>query len=113
MKGRIQVEKKVLIIFGPKRDEMMGGWRKLHNELHNVCCCCFNWLYSPVPDFRILILWFHNLFPHGRTSDQLVARPIICAYHQIFEDDQIGDEKGGAQCTRGDRKCVQNSGWNT
>jgi hypothetical protein len=19
-------------IFGPKRDEMMGGWRKLHNE---------------------------------------------------------------------------------
>jgi hypothetical protein len=24
-------------IFGPKRDEMMGGWRKLHNEkLHNL-----------------------------------------------------------------------------
>jgi hypothetical protein len=24
-------------IFGPKRDEVMGGWRKLHNEeLHNV-----------------------------------------------------------------------------
>jgi hypothetical protein len=24
-------------IFGPKRDEMMGGWRKLHNEkLHNI-----------------------------------------------------------------------------
>jgi hypothetical protein len=24
------------IIFGPKRDEMMGEWRKLHNEeLHN------------------------------------------------------------------------------
>jgi hypothetical protein len=22
-------------IFGSKRDEMMGGWRKLHNELHN------------------------------------------------------------------------------
>jgi hypothetical protein len=23
-------------IFGPKRDEVMGGWRKLHNEeLHN------------------------------------------------------------------------------
>jgi hypothetical protein len=24
-------------IFGPKRDEVAGGWRKLHNEeLHNV-----------------------------------------------------------------------------
>jgi hypothetical protein len=26
-------------IFGPKRDEMIGGCRKLHNEeLHNLCC---------------------------------------------------------------------------
>jgi hypothetical protein len=26
-------------IFGPNRDEMMGGWRKLHNEdLHNLYC---------------------------------------------------------------------------
>jgi hypothetical protein len=25
------------IIFGPKRDEVTGGWRKLHNEeLHNL-----------------------------------------------------------------------------
>jgi hypothetical protein len=25
-------------IFGPKRDEVKGGWRKLHNEeLHNLC----------------------------------------------------------------------------
>jgi hypothetical protein len=23
-------------IFGPKRDEVMGGWRKLQNELHNL-----------------------------------------------------------------------------
>jgi hypothetical protein len=32
------VEKKVLRrIFGPKRDEVMGYWRKLHNEeLHNL-----------------------------------------------------------------------------
>jgi hypothetical protein len=31
-------EKKILrIIFGPKRDDMTRGWRKLHNEeLHNV-----------------------------------------------------------------------------
>jgi hypothetical protein len=26
-------------IFGPKRDEVIGGWRKLHNEeLHNLHC---------------------------------------------------------------------------
>jgi hypothetical protein len=25
--------------FGPKRDEMTGGWRKLHSEeLHNLYC---------------------------------------------------------------------------
>jgi hypothetical protein len=25
------------VVFGPKRDEMMGDWRKLHNEeLHNL-----------------------------------------------------------------------------
>jgi hypothetical protein len=23
-------------IFGPKRDEVTGGWRKLHNEPHNL-----------------------------------------------------------------------------
>jgi hypothetical protein len=24
-------------VFGPKRDELIGGWRKLHNEeLHNL-----------------------------------------------------------------------------
>jgi hypothetical protein len=26
-------------IFGPKREEVIGGWRKLHNEeLHNLYC---------------------------------------------------------------------------
>jgi hypothetical protein len=26
-------------IFGPKRDEVIGGWRKLHNEeFHNLYC---------------------------------------------------------------------------
>jgi hypothetical protein len=30
-------ENRVLRIFGLKRNEMMGGWRKLHNEeLHNL-----------------------------------------------------------------------------
>jgi hypothetical protein len=38
-KYRMRVsEKRVLRrIFGPKRDEVTGGWRKLHNEeLHNL-----------------------------------------------------------------------------
>jgi hypothetical protein len=31
-------ENRVLRIFGPKRDGVTGGWRKLHNEeLHNLC----------------------------------------------------------------------------
>jgi hypothetical protein len=31
------VENRVLRkIFGPKRDEVIGGWRKLHEELHNL-----------------------------------------------------------------------------
>jgi hypothetical protein len=26
-------------IFGPERDEVIGGWRKLHNgDLHNLYC---------------------------------------------------------------------------
>jgi hypothetical protein len=29
-------ENRVLRIFGPKRDEVTGGWRKLHKELHNL-----------------------------------------------------------------------------
>jgi hypothetical protein len=25
-------------LFGPKRDEVIGGWRKLHNgDIHNLC----------------------------------------------------------------------------
>jgi hypothetical protein len=33
-------ENRVLMrIFGPKEDEVKGGWRKLHNEeLHNLYC---------------------------------------------------------------------------
>jgi hypothetical protein len=32
-------EKGALRIFGPKRDEVTGCWRKLHNEeLHNFTC---------------------------------------------------------------------------
>jgi hypothetical protein len=32
-------ENEMLRIFRPKRDEVTGGWRKLHNEeFHNVYC---------------------------------------------------------------------------
>jgi hypothetical protein len=32
-------ENRVLRIFVPERDEVIGGWRKLHNEeLHNLYC---------------------------------------------------------------------------
>jgi hypothetical protein len=36
--GKIKPENRVLRrIFGPKRDEMTGGWRNLYNEeLHNL-----------------------------------------------------------------------------
>jgi hypothetical protein len=33
-------------IFGPKGEEVMGGWRKLHNELHD--------LYSPSYIIRMI-----------------------------------------------------------
>jgi hypothetical protein len=29
-------ENRVMRIFRPKRDEVIGGWRKLHNELHDL-----------------------------------------------------------------------------
>jgi hypothetical protein len=29
-------ENRVLIIFSPKRDEMVRGWRKLHDDLYSV-----------------------------------------------------------------------------
>jgi hypothetical protein len=37
IKSRTQTEGYLSRIFGPKTDEVTGGWRKLHNkELHNV-----------------------------------------------------------------------------
>jgi hypothetical protein len=34
---RVVFGNRVLRIFGPKRDEVRGGWRKLHNEeLHSL-----------------------------------------------------------------------------
>jgi hypothetical protein len=34
---KVFAKRVVKIIFGPKRDQVTGGWRKLHNEeLHNL-----------------------------------------------------------------------------
>jgi hypothetical protein len=52
----------LMIIFGPKKDEETGGWRKLHNEeLHN--------LYSSPSIIRIItrrIRWAGNVARMGR-----------------------------------------------
>jgi hypothetical protein len=36
---QLRHHRKLYLIFGPKRDEVTGGWRKLHNEeLHGLYC---------------------------------------------------------------------------
>jgi hypothetical protein len=44
---RVSENRELRRIFGPKRDEVTGGWRELHNEeLHN--------LYSPPSIIRMI-----------------------------------------------------------
>jgi hypothetical protein len=62
-------------IFGPKRDEVMGGWRKLHNEeLHK--------LYSSPNLIRVIKLrrmrWTWHVARTGQMRDAyriLVVKP--------------------------------------
>jgi hypothetical protein len=62
-------------IFGPKRDEVTGGWRKLHNEeLHG--------LYSSPSNVRVIkgsrMRWVGHVARMGEERDKyniLVARP--------------------------------------
>jgi hypothetical protein len=36
-KHRLRVfENRVLRVFGPKREKVAGGWRRVHEELHNL-----------------------------------------------------------------------------
>ena len=34
----LREERRLRRIFGPKRDEVTGTWRKLHKELSDLCC---------------------------------------------------------------------------
>jgi uncharacterized membrane protein len=54
-------------VFGPKREEVTGGWRKLHNEeLHN--------LYSSLNSVRVIksrrIRWLDNVAPSGEMKNK-------------------------------------------
>jgi hypothetical protein len=60
-------------IFGPKRDEVTGGWRKLHNEeLHN--------LYSSPSIFRMIksrrMRWAGHVARMGRSGNPEGKRPL-------------------------------------
>jgi hypothetical protein len=35
-KFRVSENRVLRSIFGPKREEAVGSWRRLHNELHNI-----------------------------------------------------------------------------
>jgi hypothetical protein len=59
-------------IFGPKRDEVTGGWRKLHNEeLHN--------LYSSTNIIRMIksrrMKWAGHVARMGPKGKRQLGRP--------------------------------------
>jgi hypothetical protein len=77
-------ENRVLRIFGPKRDEVTGDWRKLHNEeLHN--------LYSPPNMIKSRRLrWAGHV---ARIGEKRNARRILVGKHEgkrHWEDQDVG-----------------------
>jgi hypothetical protein len=71
-------ENRVLRIFGPKRDEVTGGWRKLHNEE-------LNGLYSLPNLVRVgegwcTEFWWGNLRERDRWGDPDVDGRIILGW---------------------------------
>jgi hypothetical protein len=70
---RVFENRKLRRVFGPNRDEVTGGRRKLHDEeLHHLYSppnmrlfFLFNWRYSPIMGpSPPRIFWFPNLFRH-------------------------------------------------
>jgi hypothetical protein len=58
-------------IFGPKRDEVMGGWRKLHNEeIHN--------LYSSPSIIRMIKSRWMSWAGHAARMEKRNAYTILC-----------------------------------
>jgi hypothetical protein len=61
-------------IFGPRRDEVMGDWRKLHNEeLHN--------LYSSPNKIRMIksrrVRWVEHVARMGETRNAYTSRILV------------------------------------
>jgi hypothetical protein len=82
-------------IFGPKRDEVTAGWRKLFNEeLRNIYSFFPLWLYSPILGLSRLHETFRFIsVTRSRTvgwtpwtGDQLVARPLLTAPGDCDDD---------------------------
>jgi hypothetical protein len=80
-------------IFGPKRDEVTGGWRKLHNELHN--------LYSSPSIIRMIksrrMRWVGYL-----------ARMRRRGMHRNSYKVLVGKPEGKSPLGRPRRRCVEN-----
>jgi hypothetical protein len=78
----------MLRIFGPKRDEVTGGWRKLHNEeLHN--------LYSSPSIIRLIKSWRMRWARHvTRLGEKMNAYRILVGKpegNRPLEDQGIGE----------------------
>jgi hypothetical protein len=74
-------------IFGPKRDEVTGGWRKLHNEeLHNL-------YFSPIVIRMIKsrrMRWAGHVARMGRRETRIGYRWEMQKERAHWEDQDVG-----------------------
>ena len=59
-------------IFGPRRDEVMGEWRRLHNEGLNDLYCSHN-IVRVIKSRRMR--WAGHVAPMGEEKGVLVGKP--------------------------------------